>query len=92
ADRVALHAPYILPFDPRFIEVRHVDTGRLAQIIPGVDVRCVWDGRGVDSSPAVIIAKGSDDNMSQEPKIRAVMNSRSRWTMRRDGLALRLVG
>ncbi|KXN90684.1 Rho1 guanine nucleotide exchange factor 1 [Leucoagaricus sp. SymC.cos] len=77
ADRVALHAPYILLFDPRFIEVRHVDTGRLAQIIPGTDVRCVWDGRGADSSPAVVIADGSDDNMSQDPKIHTVMNSTS---------------
>jgi hypothetical protein len=77
ADRVALHAPYILLFDPRFIEVRHVDTGRLAQIIPGNDVRCVWDGRGADQSPAVMIAQGPDENMSQEPKVHAVMNASS---------------
>lgn len=73
ADRVALHPPYILLFDPRFIEVRHVDTGRLAEIMKGTDVRCVWDGRGADLSPAVINAEGTD--MSQEPRIHAVMNS-----------------
>lgn len=75
AERVALHAPYILLFDSRFIEVRHVDTGRLAQIITGNDVRCVWDGRGADLSPAVIIADGLDENMSQEPRVHAVMNN-----------------
>ncbi|KAF5362265.1 hypothetical protein D9756_002201 [Leucocoprinus leucothites] len=89
ADRVALHAPYILLFDPRFIEVRHVDTGRLAQIISGVDVRCVWDGRGADSSPAVIIAEGSEDNMSQEPKIHSVMNSTSDSQFQQSGRSSR---
>ncbi|TFK39736.1 CNH domain-containing protein [Crucibulum laeve] len=74
AERVALHAPYILLFDPRFIEVRHLDTGRLAQIIPGKDVRCIWDGRGVDSSLAVTPAEGSEENMVQEPRVHAVMS------------------
>ncbi|KAE9397959.1 citron-like protein, partial [Gymnopus androsaceus JB14] len=40
AERVALHAPYVLLFDSRFIEVRHLETGRLVQIIPGNDIRC----------------------------------------------------
>jgi len=74
ANRVALHAPYILLFDPRFIEIRHVETGRLSQIIQGLDVRCIWDGRGVDPSPEVITSDGGDDNVCQEPKIHAVMN------------------
>src|SRR5258708_37068695 len=37
AEKVAYHPPYVLLFDPRFIEIRHVETGRLAQIIPGND-------------------------------------------------------
>ncbi|KAF9454366.1 Dbl homology domain-containing protein [Macrolepiota fuliginosa MF-IS2] len=74
AERVALHAPYILLFDPRFIEVRHVETGRLAQIISGTDVRCVWDGRDVDSTPAAIFTESPDENISQEPRVHAVMN------------------
>jgi hypothetical protein len=45
AKRVALHHPYVLLFDTQFIEIRHVDTGRLAQIIRGNDVRCLWDRR-----------------------------------------------
>ncbi|OAX37661.1 Dbl-like domain-containing protein [Rhizopogon vinicolor AM-OR11-026] len=44
AERVAIHWPYVLLFDSRFIEVRHVATGLLAQIIPGHETRCIWDG------------------------------------------------
>eukprot|EP00842_Homolaphlyctis_polyrhiza_P000294 jgi/Hompol1/1265/HPOL_002670-RA len=32
-------APYILAYDPSFIEVRHVDTGELQQIIPANNLR-----------------------------------------------------
>ncbi|KAJ7825350.1 CNH domain-containing protein [Mycena olivaceomarginata] len=52
AEKVTLHQPYILLFDSRFIEIRHIETGRLVQIIPGNDIRCLWDGRGVGSSIA----------------------------------------
>ena len=75
AERVAFHPPYILLFDTRFIEIRRVETGRLSQIIPGNDVRCVWDGRSVDLSLAASPPEGSDENMSQEPRVHAVMNA-----------------
>ncbi|KAJ3809165.1 CNH domain-containing protein [Lentinula aff. lateritia] len=77
AERVALHPPYILLFDTRFIEVRHVQTGRLAQIIPGHDVRCLWDGRGVNI-PAPQTPSGpneSDEHIVQEARVHAVMNA-----------------
>ncbi|KAK0548821.1 RHO1 GDP-GTP exchange protein 2 [Tilletia horrida] len=38
----ALHMPYILAFEPKFIEVRHVDTGALHQVITGVNLRCLF--------------------------------------------------
>jgi hypothetical protein len=44
AERVAHHPPYVLLFNSDFIEVRHVETGRLVQLIKG-EVRCLWDGR-----------------------------------------------
>ncbi|KAJ6488832.1 hypothetical protein C8R45DRAFT_777831, partial [Mycena sanguinolenta] len=47
AKQVAFHAPYILLFNSRFIEVRDVDTARLAQIIPGDDLHCIWGEAGV---------------------------------------------
>jgi RHO1 GDP-GTP exchange protein 1/2 len=73
AVRVAMHTPYILLFDTHFIEIRHIETGHLVQIIPGNDVRCVWDGR-IDGGTAVDYPEGQDLNMVQEPRIHAVMN------------------
>ncbi|OJT02956.1 Rho1 guanine nucleotide exchange factor 1 [Trametes pubescens] len=76
AEHVAWHPPYVLLFDSRFIEIRHVETGRLAQIIPGNDVRCIWDGRGVTGAPQTPSApEGFGQEMiSQEPRVHGVMN------------------
>ncbi|KAJ7469221.1 CNH domain-containing protein [Mycena latifolia] len=49
AERVALHAPYILLFHPQTIEVREIATGRLGQIIPGNGMHCIWDHRHPES-------------------------------------------
>lgn len=73
AERVALHAPYVLLFDTRFIEIRHVQTGRLAQIIPGNDVHCLWDGRGINQSNQG--QDGDDEEMVQEARVHGVMNA-----------------
>ncbi|EKM81602.1 hypothetical protein AGABI1DRAFT_54457, partial [Agaricus bisporus var. burnettii JB137-S8] len=73
AERVALHHPYILLFDSRFIEVRHVETGRLAQIIPGNDIRCIWDGRGVSTN--LSIPTTVSEEMAQEAQVHAVMTN-----------------
>lgn len=76
AERVALHQPYILLFDSRFIEVRHLETGRLAQIIHGNDVRCLWDGRGIGSNSVTTPSfDGREDMMVQEAQVHAVMNA-----------------
>ncbi|RCI05139.1 RHO1 GDP-GTP exchange protein 2 [Rhizopus stolonifer] len=39
-DSFALSYPYILAFEPEFIEVRNVHTGELEQIIRGRNIRC----------------------------------------------------
>lgn len=70
ADRVAMHTPYILLFDTRFIEVRHIVTGHLVQIIPGSEVRCVWDGRAIEGAN---YSEG-EESVVQKPRIHAVMN------------------
>ncbi|KAI0714198.1 Dbl-like domain-containing protein [Cerioporus squamosus] len=77
AEHVAWHPPYVLLFDSRFIEIRHVETGRLAQIIPGNDVRCIWDGRGVTGvPPATPVPEGyGQETISQEPRVHGVMNA-----------------
>lgn len=79
AEHVAWHPPYVLLFDTRFIEIRHVETGRLAQIIPGNDVRCIWDGRGTTNVPtsAVPGPEGWTEGISQEPRVHGVMNADS---------------
>ncbi|KAG8926246.1 RHO1 GDP-GTP exchange protein 2 [Tulasnella sp. 418] len=38
----ALHYPFVLAFEPTFIEVRHVDSGQLIQVIPGNNLRCLF--------------------------------------------------
>ncbi|KAI0831970.1 Dbl domain-containing protein [Trametes gibbosa] len=77
AEHVAWHPPYVLLFDSRFIEIRHVETGRLAQIIPGNDVRCIWDGRGLTGVPQTpALPEGYGQEMiSQEPRVHGVMNA-----------------
>ncbi|KAI0675599.1 Dbl domain-containing protein [Trametes maxima] len=77
AEHVAWHPPYVLLFDSRFIEIRYVDSGRLAQIITGNDVRCIWDGRGVTGVPPTpAMPEGYGQEMiSQEPRVHGVMNA-----------------
>ncbi|CAG8441733.1 12332_t:CDS:10 [Cetraspora pellucida] len=43
----AFHYPYVLAFEPSFIEIRHIETGLLEQIIIGHNVRYLYsDPRG----------------------------------------------
>jgi hypothetical protein len=72
AEHVAIHWPYILLFDSRFIEVRHVATGLLAQIIPGSETRCIWDGRST-FAPASTGSEGLHQPMNLDPRIHCVM-------------------
>ncbi|OCH85211.1 CNH-domain-containing protein [Obba rivulosa] len=38
----ALHYPYVLAFEPTFVEIRHVETGSMSQIIQGNNLRCLF--------------------------------------------------
>lgn len=38
---VAFSYPYVIGFDPRFIEIRHVETGELIQVLAGIHMRCL---------------------------------------------------
>ncbi|KAI0742489.1 CNH-domain-containing protein [Daedaleopsis nitida] len=68
AVHAAWHPPYVLLFGDSFIEVRHVESGRLAQVITGHAVRCVWDGRGV------VRPEGQDEfDDPRTPRIHAVL-------------------
>ncbi|TDL23885.1 CNH-domain-containing protein [Rickenella mellea] len=45
----ALHYPYVLAFEPTFVEVRHVETGSISQIIQGNALRCLF----ADTPPTI---------------------------------------
>ena len=76
ATHAAWHPPYVVLFTPAFIEVRHVETGRLAQIIPGNDIRCIWDGRGSNVPPVGTPGPdGWSEGGPQEARIHAVMQA-----------------
>lgn len=76
AERAACHPPYVLLFDTRFIEIRHIDTGRLAQIIQGNELRCIWDGRGSSAPPVANPGlNGWQESPSQEARVHAVMRA-----------------
>ncbi|KAM3579239.1 RHO1 GDP-GTP exchange protein 2 [Umbelopsis sp. WA50703] len=44
----ALHYPYILAFEPAFIEVRNIETGAMEQVIAGNNIRCVTNNSKED--------------------------------------------
>jgi len=45
----ALHEPYVLAFEPTFVEIRHVQTGQRCQIIQGTNLRLLF----ADTPPSV---------------------------------------
>jgi len=43
---IAVQYPYLFAFEPSFVEIHSLETGALAQIIPGSNIRLLADGRG----------------------------------------------
>ncbi|KAI8888823.1 hypothetical protein K501DRAFT_135274, partial [Backusella circina FSU 941] len=41
-DNIVFQYPYVIAFDPQFIEIRHVETGALSQIIAGEQIRVTY--------------------------------------------------
>jgi len=68
AEKVVWHPPYVLLFNSQFIEIRHMETGYLAQIISGNDIQCIWDGQGIDKPQA------TTQSASQGSRVHGVMN------------------
>ncbi|KAF1957949.1 hypothetical protein CC80DRAFT_534442 [Byssothecium circinans] len=50
ANSAAMYGPYVLLFDPDFVEIRNAQNGRLRQVISGRDVKCLDDGLSGGSS------------------------------------------
>ena len=78
AERVVLHSPYILLFDSQFIEIRHIQTGGLVQIISGNDIGCTWDGP----------ADGRNRDSMKDPQVHVVMTNTVLTTVGNDGKAV----
>lgn len=74
-ERVACHAPYILLFNSRYIEIRHIETGRLVQIIQGNEIRCIYDGRGGGGSLNPNVRTAGSDFIDREAQVHVVMNA-----------------
>ncbi|ORX37372.1 Dbl homology domain-containing protein [Kockovaella imperatae] len=71
-DSVAFHPPYVLLVSAPFMEIRHIDTGKLLQIYTGTDIHLTWDGTGGMLHPPQDNPgpKGyGDETASQEPRI-----------------------
>ncbi|KAK4057754.1 RHO1 GDP-GTP exchange protein 2 [Microbotryomycetes sp. JL221] len=54
----AMHYPYVLAFEPTFIEVRHVETGALMQVIPGNNIKCLFADSPPSASSAAYYSSG----------------------------------
>lgn len=39
---LALYYPFVLAFEPNFVEIRHVETGRIVQVIQGHNLRALF--------------------------------------------------
>jgi len=38
----AMQYPYVIAFEPTFVEIHHVESGHLVQIIPGTNISCLF--------------------------------------------------
>lgn len=65
AQSIAVYAPYILIFNESFIEVRHMENGRLIQVIRGARIRCLWN-RGSEIGMAALPTTVSADDLLEE--------------------------
>ncbi|KDR80624.1 hypothetical protein GALMADRAFT_60620 [Galerina marginata CBS 339.88] len=55
----ALHEPYVLAFEPSFVEIRHIETGLMSQVIQGSNLRLLF----ADTPPSVT----NSSSMHQNP-------------------------
>ncbi|KAI9620397.1 hypothetical protein H4Q26_013609 [Puccinia striiformis f. sp. tritici PST-130] len=65
----ALHYPFVMGFDPSFVEVRHVDTGLLVQVIPGPNLRHLFSESPPSiSAPLLAAAAARQQEIQQQNK------------------------
>ncbi|KAJ2932613.1 hypothetical protein H1R20_g4473, partial [Candolleomyces eurysporus] len=54
----ALHEPYVLAFEPSFVEIRHIETGAMQQVIQGQNLRLLF----ADTPPSITTTSGMHHN------------------------------
>lgn len=73
-EATALHYPYILAFEPSFVEIYHVETGSLVQIVPGNHMRLVHEGRGKMGEGGEILITSDGHEIGQGDSIVAALS------------------
>lgn len=73
-EATALHYPYILAFEPSFVEIYHVETGALVQIVPGNHIRLVHEGRGKMGEGGEILVTCDGNEIGQGDSIVAAFS------------------
>ncbi|MBW0524761.1 hypothetical protein O181_064476, partial [Austropuccinia psidii MF-1] len=58
----ALHYPFVLAFESSFIEVRHLDSGALVQVIPGPNIRHLFSESPPSTSAPILAAAARQQN------------------------------
>jgi len=59
----ALYEPFILAFEPSFVEIRHIETGLLSQVIQGSNLRLLF----ADNPPSVTNTLGQQQPFYNNP-------------------------
>lgn len=54
----ALHEPYVLAFEPSFVEIRHIESGAMQQVIQGQNLRLLF----ADTPPSITTTSGMHHN------------------------------
>ncbi|ORY77360.1 CNH domain-domain-containing protein [Protomyces lactucae-debilis] len=83
-EATALHYPYILAFEPSFVEIYHVETGSLVQIVPGNHLRLVHEGRGKMGEGGEILIVSDGTEMGQDSVVSALSLSANLVSPTRD--------
>ena len=66
ATSYAQHGPHVLLFSPQFIEIRHMNTGRLDQVIEASDIRLLHCGPlASNGTPILAVMAGKRDGKDE---------------------------
>lgn len=52
--KLVIISPYLIGFSPSVIEIRHMETGKIIQVLAGSHIRCVHTSYNVDLQQPVI--------------------------------------